>query len=56
MVEIRAGNFPIAYHWQDSGDFSQSLIKGSLPTRPNTDLQIRSLQNFHDTKIVPSAD
>jgi len=31
---------------------SQSLIKGSLSTRPNTNLQIRSLQNFHYAKII----
>ena len=30
----------------------QSLIKGSLSTPPNADLQIRSLQNLHYAKIV----
>ena len=30
----------------------QSLIKGSLSTRPNTSLQIRSWHNFYYTKIV----
>ena len=30
----------------------QSLIKGSLSTRPNTGRQICSWHNFHYTKIV----
>jgi len=31
---------------------NQSLIKGSLSTRPNTDRHICSWHNFHYTKIV----
>ena len=56
LSQKQVSSFQLAYTWlyircvRTGSD--QSLIKESLSTRPNTDLQIRSSKNFHYAKIV----